>query len=50
MDSLYIVSGLGLLFIGIAIADLIAGFRDTYKRATTQTGPILLDGWNLPRT
>ena len=51
MDTFYIVRGLGLLFIGIAAADVIVVFRKTYKRAKrTKRVPILLDGWGLPRT
>ena len=46
MDLFDILSGIGVLFLGIALADLIAGFRHKTKHAEpTKSYPILLDGW-----
>ena len=60
MDSLYfhIVLGLGLLLIGIGVADGIRIFLEPHVRLFLQTyqlakrrasRPILLDEWNTPR-
>ena len=60
MDSLYlhIGYGLGLLLIGIAVADgirmflvpYIRTFRDLYNLERRRASrPVLLDEWNLPR-
>lgn len=58
MDIYYIVSGLGLAFIGIGVADgirillapdiryLLATYKLAKRRASR---PILLEEWNLPR-
>lgn len=59
MDIYYIVSGLGLVFIGIGVADgirivlepdiryLLATYKLAKRRASR---PILLEEWSLPRT
>ena len=58
MDIYYIVSGLGLVFIGIGVADGmrillepdIRYFLATYKLAKRRASrPILLEEWNMPR-
>ena len=44
----YIVSGLGLLFVGVAVARAIETVRGSFRHSKkTESDPILLDGWNL---
>ena len=53
MNLFYAMTGLGLVIIGIAVVDEIVDsfYEKRYKRAKRAASkPILLDGWNLPRT
>jgi hypothetical protein len=45
------ICGIGVLALGTAVARMMAALRDpSTRRSTRGSCPILLDGWNLPRT
>ena len=47
---LFIMIGVGLLSLGVAVACVIAALRPPYKHMDkTVTDPILVGGWDLPR-
>ena len=50
MIAPYILGGVEVLVVGVALARLREALRDPRKRDKKRgSRPILLDGWNLPR-